>query len=345
MKVLVTGAGGFVGKSIVHELKKNTSDANSYQIYELVNKSAKFVKIDKIQEDKQNVFRADITDYESLKNSVTTNKIDTVIHSAALAHQFGRQIKEDFFRVNANGTENVARLAVSLKARHFILISSVAVYGEVQEKTATVGDKHFRGLTEEADCYPLGFYAQSKLEAEKITERICLENKIALTILRPVTVIGEGDRGNVARLIEAIDKRRFLWIGKGENRKSLIYKQDVARACLKVIGKTEGIDVFNVTAEPSKISEIVSKISEELNVKTWRLKISPKLLNFFFNINEKFIHIEKIRKLDATVEKWLSEDVFSGEKFNEKYGFRAETSIPEAIKRQIESYQKTKIQK
>lgn len=342
MKILVTGAGGFVGKAIVSELKRNSSKDNLYEIFELLNKTA---KPENNIENEGKIFRVDITDFEDLKNSVNSPKIDVVIHSAALAHQFGRQIKENFFRINAHGTENVARLAVLLKARHFILISSVAVYGETQISGATETDKNASGILEEAVCHPEGFYAESKFEAEKIAARICAENKIALTILRVTTVIGEEDRGNVSRLIEAIDEKRFVWIGKGENYKSLIYKKDVARACLQIIGKTEGTDIFNVTAEPVKINEIVSTIGEELNVKIPKLKISPKILNIFFLLNSKLTKIEKIEKIAATTEKWLAENVFSGEKFKRRYEFRTETPITEAIKRQVESYKKTKKQK
>ena len=57
---------------------------------------------------------------------------------------------------------------------------------------------------------------------------------MALTILRLATLYGEGDPGNVGRLMRKLDRGRFLWIGDGSNRKSLLYKGDAARACMAV---------------------------------------------------------------------------------------------------------------
>lgn len=339
-KVLITGAGGFVGKAIVELFSKK-----EFQIYRLLNKRVDSDENIRPYSDEENTIREDISEFTDLKNSLKIADIDIVIHAAGLAHQFAKQIKEEFWRVNVKGTENIAKLAVLLKAKHFILISSVSVYGKIQTKyiSRLNDERHFEVISENANCHPKGFYAQSKLEGEKIARRICEENKIALTILRLATVVGEHDRGNVARLIESIDKKRFIWIGKGENFKSLIYKGDVARACLQVLDKTDKTEVFNVTAEPVKMKWIVSLISRELNRKIPVWKISPDFINILFRINSKFIQIKKIKKLNTTIEKWLSDDVFSGEKFRRKYEFQAKTPIDEALKRQIESYKQLKI--
>jgi nucleoside-diphosphate-sugar epimerase len=245
--------------------------------------------------------------------------------------------------VNVLGTENVARLAVKLKVKHFILISSVAVYGK---KPANLGLNNLAiykfGITEEAVCQPQGFYAHSKLESEKAAQRICADSKIALTILRPAAVIGEEDRGNVARLIKAIDKKRFFWIGAGENFKSLIYKGDVAKACVKILRKTAGNEIFNVTAQPSTMKEIVSEIENNLGIKAPKFSISSKIISKCFLINTKFLRLKKLNQIEGILEKWLSEDVFSGEKFKKIYGFQTEISIKEAIRRQVEHYKKNK---
>lgn len=79
----------------------------------------------------------------------------------------------------------MARLAADLKVNHFILISSVAVYGIKPSNLQSSNQGAYKfGVTEEAACQPQGFYAQSKLGAEKTAQNICADNKIALTILR-----------------------------------------------------------------------------------------------------------------------------------------------------------------
>ena len=62
-------------------------------------------------------------------------------------------------------------------------------------------------------------------------------------------------------------------------------------------------------------------------LKYWKMKV-----------NKKTINISKIEKLRSTVDKWISEDVFSSEKIFKEYGFRAETGIAEALRRQVEYY-------
>lgn len=319
MKILVTGASGFVGRAIVSEIGKE-----NHEIFSLVGLKTRN------EENLPNVYRGNIADSESLSELEEIENCETIIHSAGLAHQFGKTSDKQFWNVNVKGTENIARLAVKLKSKHFILISSVSVYGDVEKK----------GLIDETTvCNPQGIYAKSKFEAENIAREICESNKITLTILRPATVIGENDRGNTARLIEAIDRRRFIWIGNGENRKSLIYKQDVAKACLKILEKKASeTEIFNVTAESVKMNFIVSEIEKTLQKKVPKFKISVPMLEKIFEANNKTINIGKINNLRSTIEKWISEDGFSGKKILKKYGFRAETNIAEALRRQVEYY-------
>jgi GlcNAc-P-P-Und epimerase len=322
MRVLVTGAAGFVGRAIVSELLEknievfclgNSKSENKYNL--------------------PNFLRGDIRNFESLQHLSNLENIDTVIHSAGLAHQFGKTDERDFREINVEGTKNIAQIAVDLKAKHFILISSVAVYGSSKV------DSNSDFVSEDFPLSPKGAYAKSKMEAELIAAEICEKNNIPLTILRLATVIGEGDPGNTARLIKAIDNRRFVWIGRGENLKSLAYKNDVAKACLSVLDKkSTKTEIFNVTAEPVKMKEIVSSIAASLNKKVSRITIPIAIFDKIFSANSKIFRSKRLFKLSETVEKWLSSDVFSGKKIADEYGFRAETPISEALCRQVKFY-------
>ena len=327
MRVLVTGASGFVGRTIVAELL-----VENHEVFCLVRQ--KSINL----EDLPNVLRGEISDAENLLSLETIENIDVIIHTAGLAHQFGKISDEDFWNVNVIGTENITNLAVKLKVKHFVLISSVSVYGDVKNKAELID--------ENSPCKPQGVYARSKFEGEKVAKEICEKKGIALTILRSATVIGENDRGNTARLIQAIDRQRFIWIGNGENRKSLIYKTDVAQACLKVLQKKSAqTEIFNITAEPVKMNFIVAEIASALEKKVPKLKVPKQILSKIFETNAKTVKLRKVSNLSATVEKWLSEDIFSGEKIAEVYNFRAETLISEAIRRQVTYYKEQKNRK
>ncbi len=316
MKVLVTGASGFIGREIICELS-----LLNYEIIKVAGKKSKA----------EGFYRINVSDEPDVKSLEKIGKVDVVIHSAGLAHQFGKTRREDFFAVNAQGTENICKLAVKLQTKHFILISSVSVYGNYDDKKT--------GIDENFECRPQGFYATSKFAAEKIARNICEENKISLTILRPATVIGEGDFGNVSRLIKAIDNKRFIWIGQGENSKSLIYKTDVARACLAVLDKKTGAtEVFNVSAEALKMKEIVSIIAENLGRKVPKFFIPVKVLTKAIKTGLKIRQFGKIKNLLNTVEKWSAEDVYRAEKIKAAYNFVPEISAEEALRREVAGY-------
>ncbi|HVE55951.1 MAG TPA: NAD-dependent epimerase/dehydratase family protein, partial [Pyrinomonadaceae bacterium] len=165
-------------------------------------------------------------------------------------------------------------------------------------------------------------------------------NKIRLTILRLATVIGEGDRGNTARLITMIDKGRFFWVGKGGNKKSLIYKKDVAEGILKAIKSKEntGTEIYNLTGEAVSMREIVETIARGLNKKIPRIKVPEKFVRGLFSVNKTGLSFEYLKKFEKTFEKWLSDDIFSGRRFYEKFNFKPETTVYEALTKQVDYY-------
>lgn len=334
MRVLVTGANGFLGKAIVRKLSDN-----NFKVQALVNRGGEFGKTLAVEK----FFQADVRDFKQLEKLENAENVDAIVHAAGLAHQFGKRDDGDFWRTNVLGTRNVAELGAKWRIKHFILISSVAVYGGSGKNGNA---KEVPRLAENFECRPAGIYAQSKFEAEKAAREICEKNRITLTVLRPATIIGEEDRGNVARLITTIDKKRFIWIGKGENYKSLIYKDDVAEACLRILQRKsasdEIYDVYNVAAEALKMREVVSEIYESLGKTSPRFSISESFFEKVFRLNRKFLHIGKVENLAATVEKWLADDAFSAEKLQRECGFRALTPIREAIRREVEDYKKHK---
>lgn len=326
MKVLVTGAKGFLGRAIVEELLQNEFEVLT---------TAKSASAN----DLPDYYQADITEAESLNVLENIGEIDAIIHAAGLAHQFKEIGGEKFWKINVEGTGNVAALAARLKVKKFILISSVAVYGEAK-RTET-------GFEEDSDCQPDGFYAESKLEAEKAAIEVFSKNPSDLIILRPSTIVGENDQGNVARLIRAIDRRRFIWLGKGENLKSLVYKTDVARACACFLGNSgfpgnNKTNIYNVTAEPLSMREIVLEIAKALDKFVPPIHFPAPPLQKSLHLLYKASSGKKIEKIAGTIDKWLADDVFSGEKIKTEIGFQIETSPIEGIRREALSYRKQK---
>ena len=203
MKILVTGGNGFLGKTIVNELSKGNA------VFNLSRTSGDY----KISLDCE------------IPNFV--QKFDLVIHAAGKAHSIpnGRADNKDFFDVNVLGTRNLLQgLEKMGLPEHFVFISSVSVYG--QESGININEEH---PLEANDPYGL-----SKLEAEEIIVRWCIEHKVVCTILRLPLLVGENPPGNLGAMLKAIDKGYYFNIGGGKARKSMVLAQDVAAFIPKV---------------------------------------------------------------------------------------------------------------
>ena len=319
--VLVTGANGFLGRAILSQLLASSI------FVRVTDLSTSCVIASNI------VYRkADITKPEELKPVL--ENISTVIHVAGLAHIFSPDVNsvEEFRQINEIGTANVASAATEAGVGHFILISSVSVYGP-----------YTQGMYDEnTPCNPVGAYALSKYNAELRAIEIARESGMALTILRLATLYGEGDPGNVGRLIHTLDCGRFLWIGDGSNRKSLLYKGDAARVCIAVAERpASGINIYNVSAPACTMREIVDGIANALGKHPFPVRV-PTSLALFISRHLSRIPNRRMAGLHQTVKKWLAEDIYDTRRFEEAYGFQTKTSLRDGLKREADWYRSNK---
>ena len=330
MKVIVTGANGFIGREIVKVLAEADWEVTAVVRNPPSAQQNPFAEYNNVR-----FIKADITAENGLAELLKTERTDALIHSAGLAHQFGETKKEEFEAVNVRGTAKVAGAAVKLAAQHFILIGSTAVYGSVQPTPPNTA------IDEETALRPSNDYARSKSAGENVCREICEAHQMPLTIFRLAPVIGEANVGNVARLIKTVDSGRFRWLGDGKNLKTLIYKRDVALACRVLLEKKSGgTEIFNLAAAPISMNEFVNQIALRLGKKVSGWRIPAGLPGFFFRLNADYLRLSKIQKIAAVVEKWLADDVYSAEKIRRRYGFSPATDISEALQRQVNRYLK-----
>jgi nucleoside-diphosphate-sugar epimerase len=312
--ILITGANGFFGRAIVSRLLASGIDVCATDL-EPSNCRGESICV-----------KADILNRKDLKRLFYN--VRTVVHVAGLAHIFSPDANaaEKFRQVNEIGTINVASEAAASGVHHLILISSVSVYGLC---TGIVDEK--------TPCNPVGPYALSKRNAELRAIEIARESGFALTILRLATLYGEGDPGNISRLIRSIERGRFIWIGKGMNTKSLLHCEDAAKACLAVV-KTgpSGINIYNVSAPPRKMSDIVAAITRVLGrrVPSWYIPGSFALNTAKAAKTLPFIS-RKVGVLHNTIQKWLANDSYSGDKFCRTFDFETEISLEDGIRREV----------
>jgi nucleoside-diphosphate-sugar epimerase len=234
MNILLTGATGFLGKSIVKELE-NTNNLKS-----LSRTSG---------------------DYQfSLENEIPNfnQKFDLVIHAAGKAHSIPRSEveKKQFFDVNVLGTLNLLKgLEIVGLPEKFVFISSVSVYG--QEEGVNIKEGH---ALEARDPYGV-----SKIEAEEIIVKWCKQLDVVCTILRLPLLVGENPPGNLGAMLKAIDKGYYFNIGGGKARKSMVLADDVA-AFIPIVSSVGG--VYNLTdGHHPSFKELSSAISRFKNKK------------------------------------------------------------------------------
>lgn len=311
--MLVTGARGFLGAAVV----RAASEAGWHV--------RTFGRDRGTSPHEATDFVGDVCDAALLRKAC--EGVTAIVHAAGLAHVFGREAQNAarFNAVNETGTASVVDAALAAGVAAIVLASSVSVYG------------HYPGALcdETVVCNPRGPYALSKWRSEQVAVERMAKGRGALTILRFATMYGEGDRGNVARLISAIDSGRFIRLGDGQNRKSLLYVADAARACVHAAELTKSdARIFNVTAPPVTMREIVNAICHALGCPVPRWGIPSSLLKIGGQILSK---LGDPGQLANQVEKFLRDDAYDGSRFATTFNFSTETPLREGILNQVRS--------
>jgi nucleoside-diphosphate-sugar epimerase len=204
MKFLVTGASGFVGKSICTELFRQGH----------VLRAASRCGIAEIYGFEQLVVGSmdGLTDW-----SAAVCGVDAVIHLAARVHVMGDTVADplaEFRKVNKQGTLNLASQAVAAGVKRFVFVSSVKVNGE-----STLPGQPFTEA--DAPC-PQDAYGRSKHEAELGLRRIAVESGMEVVIIRPPLVYGPGVKANFAAMMRWLRRGIPLPLGAIHNQRSLV---------------------------------------------------------------------------------------------------------------------------
>ncbi len=211
MKILVTGATGFIGRNIVEALRKDGEE-----VYALVRKTS---KIDFLQQQGVKFVYGDITDCDSLY--AVTGKFDAVFHCAAYVND---KNWKKLLLVNVTGTENICRLCLRLEVRRLVYLSSVAVVSG-----------HFQvPLLEDLPYSATNLYGISKIKAEEIIWNY-RKKGLCSAILRPPMVYGEEEPHLFKFILFLLKHRLFPIIDGGRNKLHLGYVKNVAQAAVMAL--------------------------------------------------------------------------------------------------------------
>lgn len=318
MRILVTGASGFVGSRTCSLL-----EATGHDVIRITSSD---------RSGRPNEFALDIAEPEEFSVLDDIGDIDAIVHCAGIAHRFGRTPHEEFWRVNVDGARNVADFAARKQVSRFVHLSSVLVYGRSTSPEP---------INENRAPEPTDDYSCSKLAGEIAVAAACEAAGIDLVILRPAPITGEGSRGNVARLIDAIDRKRFIWIGDGRNERSFVDISDVAAAILTTLTLSGPISTFNVTGGVITVREMVEIILEQLGRSRPARLVPHSLAALSLTALKPLARVPMVDKYYRTLETWLSDAVYSGEALV-KRGFSPATQLRDSLRNEVNAYLRSK---
>tara|TARA_Y200000002_G_scaffold377651_1_gene383600 strand:- start:450 stop:1442 length:993 start_codon:yes stop_codon:yes gene_type:complete len=222
-KVYIIGGSGFIGTSLSKLFNKKKIQYTSCDLHQ--NPIAK-----------KNL-RIDIENTESLINFSDAN----VIINLAAIHRDDVYPLSRYDDVNIQGAVNICEVARIHKIHKIIFTSSVAIYGFAPPGTDESGKPNY-----------FNDYGRSKFLAEQVYKKWQAEDpgNRTLVIVRPTVVFGEGNRGNVYNLLNQVAQGRFVMFGKGQNRKSMAYVENVASFLDYSLSFKPGLHIYNYIDKP-----------------------------------------------------------------------------------------------
>jgi nucleoside-diphosphate-sugar epimerase len=321
MRVLVTGASGFLGSHVAEQLARE-----GHVVRALVRKTSnrKFLEsLPKIELAEGSVEQADRVD-EAMKG------VDAVIHSAGLVKARSR---EEFFATNVTGTENMLSAAKkhAPKLRRFVFVSSLAAVGP-----ARAG----KPVSPTQEPTPVTHYGRSKLAAERAV--IAAKGELPVTVIRPPFIYGPRDLESL-QIFQFANRGVRLTYGDGSTAMSVVYAADAASACVRAIDADvpSGSAFFVDDGKVYTLKEMMIAIEESLGKKAFfRFGIPLPVVKGYATLSEAYGKVTN-KAMMVTRDKYreLTESwVCASDDTRKALGWAPQVSWPEGTRLAAEWY-------
>ena len=250
MRVLLTGCGGYIGSRLAARLR-----CQGHHVVGLDRVPCAGVPVDEF-------IQCDLL--ETARYSEALNRTDHICHLAAAKGDWGIS-EAEYYRDNLEATRALIAAAREADIRRWIFYSTVSTLGPSDVP-----------LAEDAPRRPANPYGASKAACEELYEEyVDQTDGVQVTIIRPSVVFGPGNpwNTNIFRLIDAIYRKRFLMIGKGDQVKTTSYIDNLLDAHMflmerQISQESSGTDIYHyVDAPGDATATLIGRIYDCLHMK------------------------------------------------------------------------------
>jgi nucleoside-diphosphate-sugar epimerase len=228
LSALVTGASGFIGGRLAERLAVE----EGVRVRAMVRNPKKAERLRKLPLE---VVEADLLDLSSLRKAI--NGCDLVFHCAALVRETGD--RNEFYRTNVQGTENILKVSSDKGIKKFIHFSSVAVYGMNPPD----------GSDETTPYQPCGnLYCDTKIASEKAVWTAHRETGLPVVVIRSTNVYGPYSNAWTVRPIKLINSGQMILINGGNGICNYVYIDNLLDATLVATKRDQSVgQVYLIT--------------------------------------------------------------------------------------------------
>lgn len=329
MKILVTGATGFIGSHLVERLVKE-----KYNVRTLVrnekkeNSENRKDSLELLKKLKVEIFNGDLLDKKSLEKVV--NGVDIIFHLAAIARPMAIP-KEMYFKVNEEGTRNLLEACKNKKIKKIIIMSSISAVGPTRDGFP---------VNEKIECKPIDIYGFSKLAQERIALDYFKNHRLPIVFLRPPMVFGPRDL-EMLRLFKAVNKR-FFPIRSNIRGMEFLYVGNLIEACLLAMKYGKNGEIYHISnGEHYSINEIINIIEKTENKKILPIKFpnwSFAFIGYIIELIAKILNFHPPFKHDTIM--WMTKKFWYSDisKARKELKYNPKISLEEGVKKTVDHY-------